>query len=134
MLKRGSLLLKLLLIICFLTSCKCKKLTTDSEQILEATSDDMIVDKHYNNNKTYLLITIYKNDLTYRRTIDYKVLNTLDKKVVKSGKFEGTKLEWHSNNQLIGYLHVGIIKKESFGILPENNKANKQNNIIIEIK
>jgi hypothetical protein len=134
MLKRVSLILKLLLLLCFITSCKCKKLTTDSEQIIETANEGMIVEQNYNNNKTYLLITCYKNDLTSRKIIDYKVLNASDKKIVKSGKFEGTKLVWYSNDSLIGYLHVGMIKKDNDDILVDNNKLSKENSIIIEIK
>ena len=134
MLKRVSLPLKLLLLFCFLTSCKCNKLSTDSEQIIETANANMIVEQNYNNNKTYLLITSFKNDLTSRKIINYKVLNASDKKIVKSGKFEGTKLVWHSNNQLVGYLHVGMIKKDNDDILLDDNKPNKENRIIIEIK
>ena len=134
MLKRVSLPLKLLLLFCFLTSCKCNKLSTDSEQIIETTSKDMIVEQNYNNNKTYILITSYKNDLTARKIIDYKVLNAANKKVIKTGKFEGTKLIWHSNTQLIGYPHIGMIKQDNDGVLLENDSKNKENSIIIEIK
>lgn len=89
---------------------------------------NIIENKSYNQDKTMLLVTSYKEDMQPRRTINYKVLNSKSKKILKEGTFIGMKLEWFALNQLKGYLYIGMTQKESDEVLQNKNI------LIIDIK
>ncbi|WP_296634478.1 hypothetical protein [Polaribacter sp.] len=120
----------------FLTSCKCKQLTSNAINYTAKTSVNSIVEKTYNLSKTMMLVTSFKNDLMIKKIIDYTVLDINTEKVIKCGSFEGTKLVWYTNTELKGYPHIGMIKKDNKSELLSNNNSNNNNNysIIIEIK
>lgn len=118
----------------FLISCKCKQLTPSDLNDKSKTRNDSIVEKTLNLSRTMLLVTSFKNDLMIKKVIDYQVVDINTKKVIKSGKFEGTKLVWYTNTKLKGYLHRGIIRKENDSVILANSNDSNENSVLIEIK
>tara|TARA_B110000967_G_C18901647_1_gene575855 strand:+ start:5396 stop:5743 length:348 start_codon:yes stop_codon:yes gene_type:complete len=111
-----------------LFSCKSKEMVNNTKKSNLTFQNNIIENKSYNQDKTMLLVTSYKGDMQPRRTINYKVLNSKSKKILKEGIFIGMKLEWFALNQLKGYLYIGMTQKESDEVLQNKNI------LIIEIK
>ncbi|TXD61347.1 MULTISPECIES: hypothetical protein [unclassified Polaribacter] len=95
------------------------------------TQNNSVENKTYNKDKTMLLVTRYTNDINPRKTINYSVLDSKSKKVLKSGVFTGMKLEWFTLHQLKGYLNVGMIEKEPDAVMLKD--AKNKNIVIIDI-
>ena len=134
MLKKLKKVLQLSFILLALVSCKCKDVSNASENINQNIEADMVTEKSYNELKTLVLVTSFKNDLNQRKVIYYKVLDVTNDEILKQGSFEGTKLVWFTNNKLKGFKHIGMVKHQNdTNPLKENN--NKENNfVIIDIK
>jgi hypothetical protein len=111
-----------------LVSCKSKEMVNNTKKSDLTFQLNIIENKSYNQDKTMLLVTSYKEDMQPRRTINYKVLNSKSKKILKEGTFIGMKLEWFALNQLKGYLYIGMTQKESDEVLQNKNI------LIIDIK
>ncbi|TXD53200.1 hypothetical protein ES043_05000 [Polaribacter sp. IC063] len=121
-----SIFLLLLLI-----SCKSKEVANNKNDATLTTQNNSVENKTYNKDKTMLLVTRYTNDINPRKTINYSVLDSKSKKVLKSGVFTGMKLEWFTLHQLKGYLNVGMIEKEPDAVMLKD--AKNKNIVIIDI-
>lgn len=132
--KNRVLAVSALFFLLFLISCKCKQLTPSALNYKSKTRNDSIVEKTLNLSRTMLLITSFKNDLMIKKVIDYQVVDVNTKKILKCGKFEGTKLVWYTNTELKGYLHRGIIRKDNDNVLLANNNDSNEYSVLIEIK
>ena len=130
-----KIILQLLVVLVVFSSCKCKDISNTPEKIITyETGKDMIVEKSYNSIKTMLLVTSFKNDLSARKLIYYKVIDVADDKIIQQGSFEGTKLVWFTNNKLKGFKHIGMIKNNDDASLLNEDKNKENNFIIIDIK
>jgi|KNS10NT17metaT_FD_contig_41_1766771_length_2102_multi_4_in_0_out_0_2 hypothetical protein len=130
-----KIILQLLVVLVVFSSCKCKDISNTPEKIItKGTEKDMIVEKSYNSIKTMLLVTSFKNDLSARKLIYYKVIDVADDKIIQQGSFEGTKLVWFTNNKLKGFKHIGMIKNNDDASLLNEDKNKENNFIIIDIK
>jgi hypothetical protein len=116
-----------LLIIVF--SCKSTEVTNKEEASSIVSKTIILKKKTYNQNKSMVLVTNYKEDLNSIKTIHYKVLDSKSKIVLKEGVFVGMKLEWYTINQLQGYKYIGMVEQDD-GQFSKNNQKNKNITII----
>ena len=69
--------------------------------------------------KTKNLIITYSEDINAVIKFNYNVLDLKSNKILKSGIFEGIKLDWNDDNSLKGYLYQGMVL--SNGLNEPNN-------------
>jgi hypothetical protein len=136
MLNKTRVLLFLFFFGLTLYSCKSKevaKIKNDPDLTFQT---NLIMEKSYNQDKSMILEVSFKSDLNPIRNIDYKVLETNSKKVLKEGTFAGIKLEWFTKNQLKGYLFAGMVESGSDTVLLDESrdKSLNKNILIIDIK
>lgn len=130
-----NMLCKILIQICVFSflvivfSCKSTEVTNKKE-VSSIISKTISFNKEtYNHNKSMLLVTSYKEDINPIKTIDYKVLDSKSKKVLREGVFVGMKLEWYTINQLQGHKYIGMVEQD-VGHLSKDNQKNKNITII----
>tara|TARA_R110001592_G_scaffold13762_3_gene62866 strand:+ start:818 stop:1228 length:411 start_codon:yes stop_codon:yes gene_type:complete len=119
-----------------LFSCKSKEVAKHKNDPDLTFQTNLIMNKSYNQDKSMILEVSFKSDLNPIRNIDYKVLETKSKKVLKEGTFTGIKLEWFTKNQLKGYLFAGMVENDSDAVLlgESGDKSLNKNILIIDIK
>lgn len=120
-----------LIIIMF--SCKSKDVSKTNKEPIITFNNKEIKEEIYNQEKSLLLVLNYTQDINPQKSINYKVLSTKTKEVIKQGTFVGLKLEWFTNNQLKGHLYQGMIEKESDNPLNQTTSTEK-NFTLIDIK
>ncbi len=116
-----------LLILVF--SCKSTEVTHKEEASSIVSKTIILKKKTYNHNKSMLLVTSYKDDLSSIKTIYYKVLDSKSKIVLREGVFVGMKLEWYTFNQLQGHKYIGMVEQNN-SQFSKNNQKNKNITII----
>ena len=136
MLNRTRVHLFLIFFGLILFSCKSKEVAKNENNPDLTFQTNLIMEKSYNQDKSMILEVSFKSDLNPIRNIDYKVLETKSKKVLKEGTFAGIKLEWFTKNQLKGYLFAGMVESDSDTVLLDESrdKSLNKNILIIDIK
>jgi hypothetical protein len=126
----------LITIFFFAFACKSKEVTKTNENKEITMETKLVTEKTYNQDSTYLLVLEYSQNIEVVKNFKFKVIDTSTKETVLDSSFIGTKLTWHTNTELIGYLHVGIVKEDDDSVLNNNSaKENKDSSYkIIKIK
>ena len=130
-----NMLCKILTEMCFFSlliivfSCKSTEVTHKEEASSIVSKTIILKKKTYNHNKSMLLVTSYKDDLSSIKTIYYKVLDSKSKIVLREGVFVGMKLEWYTFNQLQGHKYIGVVEQDN-GQFSKNNQKKKNITII----
>ena len=115
----------LITIFLFAFACKSKEVTKTNENKEITMKTKLVTEKTYNQDSTYLLVLEYSQNIEVVKNFKLKVIDTSTKETVLDSSFIGTKLTWHTNTELIGYLHVGMVKEDDDSVL--NNNSTKEN-------
>ena len=134
MISKISLPLFMFVLLTAMLSCKSKEVATKKENYNLTPQTKIIKKKTYNQDKSMLLVTRYKDDINPRKKINYKVLDSKSKKTLKKGIFIGMKLEWFTVNQLKGHKYVGMVQQQNDEDLLDDSKNGIKNIIVIDIK
>lgn len=134
MISKISLPLFMFVLLTAMLSCKSKEVATKKENYNLTPQTKIIKKKTYNQDKSMLLVTRYKDDVNPRKKINYKVLDSKSKKTLKKGIFIGMKLEWFTVNQLQGHKYVGMVQQQNDEDLLDDSKNGIKNIIVIDIK
>ena len=134
MISKISLPLFMFVLLTAMLSCKSKEVATKKENYNLTPQTKIIKKKTYNQDKSMLLVTRYKDDINPRKKINYKVLDSKSKKTLKKGIFIGMKLEWFTVNQLQGHKYVGMVQQQNDEDLLDDSKNGIKNIIVIDIK
>lgn len=107
----------LTVVIFIFSCCKSKNLKTTKKNPIFLQNE---IKKVYDSpQKTKKLIITYSEDMNAVIKFNYNVLDLKSNKILRSGIFEGIKLEWNDDNSLKGYLHQGMVL--SNGLNESNN-------------
>lgn len=115
------------LMVIVVNSCKTKVVDT------KKSTKEAHFERIFNPDSTLVLELSFKKNLDLVKDYRFKVYDAATKELIFSDTFRGTKLIWHTNNSLKGYLYVGVVQQEDENPLKQN--SNQESSFtIIQIK